>query len=37
MWGLPVTFVIGRDGKICKKHVGLSSKDQFEREIKSLL
>lgn len=37
MWGLPVTYVIGRDGKICKKHVGLSSKDQFEREIKSLL
>jgi cytochrome c biogenesis protein CcmG/thiol:disulfide interchange protein DsbE len=37
MWGLPVTFVIGRDGKICRKHVGLSAKEQFEREIKSLL
>jgi len=29
--------VISRDGKICGKHVGLSGKDQFEKEIKSLL
>jgi thiol-disulfide isomerase/thioredoxin len=37
MFGIPTTFVIGRDGKICTKHVGMSSKDAFEREIKSLL
>ena len=37
MFGLPVTVVISRDGKICSKHVGLSSKDAFEKEIKSLL
>ena len=37
MFGLPVTVVISRDGKICGKHVGLSSKDAFEKEIKSLL
>ena len=37
MFGLPVTVVISRDGKICSKHVGLSSKDTFEKEIKSLL
>ena len=36
-WALPKTFVIGRDGKICKAHVGLSSKDKFEQEIKALL
>jgi peroxiredoxin len=36
-WGLPQTFVIGRDGKICKKHVGLSVKEHFEAQIKSLL
>jgi peroxiredoxin len=34
---LPKTFVIGRDGKICKLHLGLSSKDKFEQEIKALL
>ena len=37
MWGLPMTFVITRDGKICKKHMGLSKKEQFEREITALL
>jgi len=33
----PTTFVIGRDGRICKAHAGLSSKEQFELQIKSLL
>jgi thiol-disulfide isomerase/thioredoxin len=37
MFGLPVTIVISRDGKICGKHVGLAGKDAFEKEIKSLL
>jgi len=37
MFGIPVTVVISRDGKVCGKHVGLSSKDAFEAEIKSLL
>jgi thiol-disulfide isomerase/thioredoxin len=37
MFGIPVTAVISRDGKVCAKHVGLSSKDAFENEIKSLL
>ena len=36
-WALPKTFVIGRDGRICKTHVGLSSKEHFEQQIKSLL
>jgi peroxiredoxin len=36
-WGLPKTFVIGRDGNICKTHVGLSVKEHFEQQIKSLL
>lgn len=36
-WGLPKTVVIGRDGKICKTHVGLSRKEHFEQQIKSLL
>jgi thiol-disulfide isomerase/thioredoxin len=37
LFGLPVTIVISRDGKICGKHVGLSSKDLFENQIKALL
>jgi len=37
MFGIPVTIVISRDGKVCAKHVGLSSKERFETEIKSLL
>ena len=36
-WGLPKTFVIGRDGTICKTHIGLSVKEHFEQQIKSLL
>ena len=36
-WGLPKTFVIGRDGKICKIHIGMSAKEKFEQEIKALL
>jgi len=35
--GIPVTVLISRDGKMCAKHTGLSSKDGFEKEIKSLL
>ena len=37
MFGLPKTFVIGRDGKICKTHVGFSQKETLEKQIKSLL
>ena len=37
LFGIPVTVVISRDGKMCAKHVGLSSKDRFESEIKALL
>jgi peroxiredoxin len=37
MWGLPTSFIIGRDGKIAKKQTGISSREQFEQEIKALL
>ena len=37
MFGIPVTVLISRDGKVCAKHTGLSSRDAFEKEIKSLL
>ncbi len=35
--GLPVTFVIGRDGQIYHKHVGLTDTALLEAEIKQLL
>jgi len=37
LYGIPVTVIIGRDGRIAKKHSGIASKEQFEREIKTLL
>jgi peroxiredoxin len=37
LWGLPTAFLIGRDGRICKKHSGFATKEQFEKEIKGLL
>jgi peroxiredoxin len=37
LFGVPVTFLIGRNGKICSKHIGMASKAEFEKEIKGLL
>jgi thiol-disulfide isomerase/thioredoxin len=37
LFGIPVSVIIGRDGLIAKKHSGIATKEQFEREIKSLL
>jgi cytochrome c biogenesis protein CcmG/thiol:disulfide interchange protein DsbE len=37
LWGIPVTALISRDGKICARHSGISSKHNFEKEIESLL
>jgi hypothetical protein len=37
MIGLPTSIVISRDAKVCSKHMGLTGKDKFEGEIKSLL
>lgn len=49
IWGIPISVVISRDGKICSKHMGLpplksanvplekSVREAFEAEIKALL
>jgi thiol-disulfide isomerase/thioredoxin len=37
MFGIPVTVIISREGRVCLKHAGLHSKDAFENQIKSLL
>jgi len=35
--GLPASFIISRDGKICGQHTGFAPKEEFERQIKALL
>ena len=37
IWGIPASFLISKDGKVCKRHMGIASKETFEKEIKSLL
>jgi peroxiredoxin len=37
IWGLPVSVVISRDGRICASHSGLTAKETFEQQIKALL
>lgn len=35
--GLPIAFLLDRNGRIVKKHIGATAPDVFEREISSLL
>jgi len=37
IWGIPTTFLISRDGKICRKNTGIQGKAKYERDIKALL
>jgi thiol-disulfide isomerase/thioredoxin len=37
LWGIPASFLISKEGKVCKKHLGIAPKKQFEDEIKALL
>ena len=37
LYGIPVTFFIGRDGKICQRNDGIRAKGQLEGTIKALL
>jgi peroxiredoxin len=36
LFALPTTFIIGRDGRICDKHIGLTPKETFDAAINSL-
>jgi thiol-disulfide isomerase/thioredoxin len=36
-YGYPTSFVVARDGSICRKHLGPATHAQFEAEIKGLL
>jgi cytochrome c biogenesis protein CcmG/thiol:disulfide interchange protein DsbE len=35
--GVPTTFIISREGKLCAKHIGVTARDGFETQIKGLL
>jgi peroxiredoxin len=37
IYAMPTTFLIGRDGRIYRKHLGATDPDVFEEEIKELL
>ena len=37
IWGLPVSVWIDRTGTICKTHLGIASKDDFEDDLKEML
>ena len=49
LFGLPMSFIISRDGRVCQKHLGLPGasatvspdektvKEVFEKQIKALL
>src|SRR5918994_437160 len=37
IWGIPTTFLISREGKICRKNSGVQGRAKYERDIKALL
>ena len=37
IWGIPASFLISKDGKVCRKHMGIAPKAVFEKEITALM
>ena len=37
IFGIPITFIISRDGKVCRRQVGPASREEFESWITALL
>ena len=37
IWGIPASFIISKDGLVCRKHMGIAPKAVFEKEIVALL
>jgi thiol-disulfide isomerase/thioredoxin len=37
IWGIPASFLISKDGRVCKKHLGIAPKSVFEKEITALI
>jgi thiol-disulfide isomerase/thioredoxin len=37
IWGIPASFIISKDGKVCRKHMGIAPKNVFEKEVVALM
>lgn len=37
IWGIPASFLISREGRVCKSHLGIAPKSVFDREIAALM
>ena len=37
IWGIPASFIISKEGMICRKHLGIAPKAVFEKEIAALM
>ncbi len=37
IWGIPASFLISKDGRVCRKHLGIAPKAVFEKEIAALM
>ena len=37
IWGIPASFIISKDGKVCRKHMGIAPEAVFEKEVAALL
>ena len=36
IWGIPASFIISKDGRVCRKHMGIAPKAVFEKEVVAL-
>lgn len=37
VWGIPASFLIGRDGMVCTRMMGFATTDEFENAIRAML
>ena len=37
IWGIPASFIISKDGRVCRRHMGIAPKAVFEKEVVALM
>jgi len=37
IWGIPASFIISKDGRVCRKHMGIAPEKVFEKEVVALM
>jgi len=37
IWGIPASFIISKDGRVCRRHLGIAPKAVFEKELVALM